>query len=832
MIALDWMYAACCYIGLELLAFVLVDVLAKSPLKEASTEHERRTIWLYESCGLLLLCILLYMLHHIPYILLTLTVITFVYTQVCGRADLGSFVANLRAHWENHLQHEESMKQIERQKQQQQQLQQQALGMAGLNHSTAAELNNVGAHNQDPSFAVNFPFFNKQGSLHYPPNATVVPGQDRPSYSMNPGYREAVKQSRGVYPVAGRNWNNAGNSFSSYTAFGANSFPMNSHSRGQVESFPPRIDSNERKSLLSNLQRRSLRHESPAGGLFARPLPSSSSSSSFKSKFMNVIGFRPSAPKPVGLVNNGQNMCFINSTLQCLARGPFIVECLTADAAKELEGTVAESELLSSLAEVLDILTIDPSSSDYKVFNASRFRKAVSLLNPTLVTQPGEPMRQQDVAEFLMWLLSTVHNILNKNRQALECDASGITNDERFSSPRLANLKLIYGDLNSKRIQDLKDQCRREIAVANGLENESYAEAIQRLSDLEWLTHKQTNDTVIDGLFTGQLVEAYHSLEHGHMSVALQAFNILPVPIAAPRFASGLVMLEDCFTNFCNIENLPDVPSGLSQHLRQDNGIFTGHANKEPLVQLSGAARRRNVGQGSTLGNTPVTRKPPHLSHLGGAYMPSPIHQSVLPSQPSSGSKSHPPPMSQTLLLSPSSSSPLGQNAAENSEFLDSNAFRTSTPIGCEAIIQKTAFAPRLQRRCLLRQLPECLIIQLMRFQYDQATRTPTKVNTSISVRLRNFNLRDVIYDTVTHRNDLTAQHGGYVYELYALCLHLGGNSTSHGHYVSYCLDGEKWYRMDDQDVMEVNMEYQLSTEEIRQNAYLLFYRKMNADAV
>ena len=350
------------------------------------------------------------------------------------------------------------------------------------------------------------------------------------------------------------------------------------------------------------------------------------------------------------------------------------------------------------------------------------------------------------------------------------------------------------------------------------------------MSDLEWLTHKQTNDTVIDGLFTGQLVEAYHSLEHGHISVALQAFNILPVPIAAPRFSSGLVMLEDCFTNFCNIENLSDVPAGIAQQLQhQDNGVVVGQANREPLIQLGGGARRRNVGHNTGLGGTPLTRKPPHLSHLAGGYMPSPIHQSVLPAQLGQD------PSSQPLLMSspPSSSPAFGQREKnDNLEFADNNNFRTSTPIGGEVPTQRSAFLSRLQRRCLLRQLPECLIIQLMRFRYDQAARIPTKVTTSVSIRLRSFNLRDVIYDTVTHRSDLTAHPGGYIYELYALCLHLGGNSTSHGHYVSYCLDGEKWYRMDDQDVVEVNMEYQLSTEEIRQNAYLLFYRKMNVDSV
>ncbi|XP_005109418.1 uncharacterized protein LOC101853973 [Aplysia californica] len=860
MAIVGWMYAAFYYIGLEFVAFVLVDVIVKAPLRDATNEQEKRTIWLYESVGLSVLCLLLYSLHHVPYLLLLLTGVTFVYTQLLGRTGLANVVANLRAHWENHLQHEENMKQIERQKQQQQQLQQQALGMAGLNHNTVAELNTFNGHNQQQGYGFNFPFFNKQGSLHYPPNATVVPGQDRPTYSMSPtsaSYHDAVKQSRGLYHHSGggatcgqisQNWNNVNSvpplESHQYIPSAATTMGRSQYDSG-VSSLHHSSDlAADRRSVLptANLQRRSLR-PNVGGKLLPRPLPSSSS---IKSKFMNVMGFGPSVPKPVGLVNNGQNMCFINSVVQCLARGPFLVECLTADAAKELECTVAESELLSSLAELLDILTVDPSCSDYKTFNASRFRKATSVLNPSLVTPPGEPMRQQDAAEFLMWLLATVHTILNKNRQALECDPSNLSNEDRFSSPWLAKLKLIYGDLNAHRIKELKDQCRREIAVANGLENESYAEAIQRLSDLEWLTHKQSNDTVVDGLFTGQLVEAYHSLGAGHISVNLQTFNVLPVPMSAPRQASGLVMLEDCFTTFCNIENLCEVmaqPASMAAGSMEQGDVNS--AGSPPLVNISNMPRRRNVGGvlgglGGSSG-TPVTRK--SLRLLQHQQEPSPIiHQAVSPSVAGYNAPSSLPhplniPFSPVVTLS------LGQQQQQHlnerlSDITTTTAatFRTSTPIGAggsEASCGVPAHpTSRLQRRCLLRQLPECLIIQLMRFRFDQVTKTPTKVNTSVSIRLRSFNLRDVIYDTVTQRSDLTAQSGGHVYELYGLCLHLGANSLSHGHYVSYTLDAGKWYRMDDQDVREVNMEYQLGTEEIRQNAYLLFYRRMSSDSV
>jgi len=58
-----------------------------------------------------------------------------------------------------------------------------------------------------------------------------------------------------------------------------------------------------------------------------------------------------------------------------------------------------------------------------------------------------------------------------------------------------------------------------QINAANGFQTNTYAEPIQRLSDLEWLSYKQENDSVIDNLFTGQLVTAYHNLRDNKISV-------------------------------------------------------------------------------------------------------------------------------------------------------------------------------------------------------------------------------------------------------------------------------------------------------------------------
>uniref|UniRef100_A0A0B7A0Q1 ubiquitinyl hydrolase 1 n=2 Tax=Arion vulgaris TaxID=1028688 RepID=A0A0B7A0Q1_9EUPU len=388
-----------------------------------------------------------------------------------------------------------------------------------------------------------------------------------------------------------------------------------------------------------------------------------------------------------------------------------------------------------------------------------------------------------------------------------------------FSSPRLAGLKLIYGDLTASRVHELKDQCKKDIAAANGLENESYAEAIQRLSDLEWLIYKQANDTLIDSLFTGQLVEAYYGVNHGSISVNLQTFNVLPVPIGDAVNFSGLVMLDDCFSRFCNIENLNEVSAN------GPDKVGFNSDQQQPTRHMSQVPRHTNVRH---VGAAPFTQHNFKLAQESGMnYLPSPIHPSAVPFQAVSSSTSGPF-ISHTYPISPPPQSFIRDNIANDSGFLD-NTFRTSTPVARDSVASQRQ--GKIQRRCLLRQLPECLIIQLMRFKYDPVAGAATKVTTSVSIRLRDFNLRDVIYDTVMQRSDMTAPNAGYVYELYGLCLHLGADITSHGHYVSYCLERGRWYRMDDQNVHEVNMEYQLNSEEIRQNAYILFYRRITTCA-
>ena len=182
--------------------------------------------------------------------------------------------------------------------------------------------------------------------------------------------------------------------------------------------------------------------------------------------------------------------------------------------------------------------------------------------------------------------------------------------------------------------------------------------------------------------------------------------------------------------------------------------------------------------------------------------------------------------LGQSTVVSPIHAPELDATRTLNDSGFHDHQFKTSTPIHGSPVsnIKLTDG----QRRSLLRQLPECLIVQLLRFRYQHGS--PHKVHRPVSIPLTNLDLTQLIVDNVMKREDLTALHASYKYELYGLCLHLGAESTSYGHYIAYskASTGE-WYRFSDEVVTSVNIEYELSTRQVRENSYLLFYRKVPA---
>ena len=293
--------------------------------------------------------------------------------------------------------------------------------------------------------------------------------------------------------------------------------------------------------------------------------------------------------------------------------------------------------------------------------------------------------------------------------------------------------------------------------MSSSLAGESSDESIQRLADLEWLTYKQSNNSIINHLFTGQLIEAQRCVACEHISVDIQTFNILPVPIVEPN-ASGLVYLEDCFDKFATIENLVG-----------SNGLNCARCKRRQQMSF--------------------------MKWESGNFSNSTLE----------------------TVMSPI---PRFRDKLNDSGFQD-NHYRTSTPI--RENLPKVPNSRKLtdgQKRSLLRQLPECLVIQLLRFTCENGR--VQKVHRRVSVPLINLDL-----SRYTYQEGIASDAESLTYNLYAMCVHTGANSTLCGHYLTYAQAcNDKWYKYDDENVTEVNMEYKLKTEEIGENAYLLFYKR------
>jgi len=114
-----------------------------------------------------------------------------------------------------------------------------------------------------------------------------------------------------------------------------------------------------------------------------------------------------------------------------------------------------------------------------------------------------------------------------------------------------------------------------------------------------------------------------------------------------------------------------------------------------------------------------------------------------------------------------------------------------------------------------------------MRFSYNQYAKQCQKVNSALSIPVKGLDLTNILFDSVTNREDMSAEQNLKKYDLYGLCCHLGAESANYGHYICYCLaENGIWYKFDDEVVTEVNIDYEITTRGIRENAYLLFYKK------
>jgi hypothetical protein len=139
-------------------------------------------------------------------------------------------------------------------------------------------------------------------------------------------------------------------------------------------------------------------------------------SSSLKTRFMSAFGISPQTPRPTGLLNHGQNICFVNSVIQCLTYTPRLSVCLNRDS-KTLKCNLRDARFVLVTNELVQNLAKMPDESSPKAVDHTAFREAASTIRGSVIVDPHKSKQhQQDSAEFLMWFLDVLHNALNAPR--------------------------------------------------------------------------------------------------------------------------------------------------------------------------------------------------------------------------------------------------------------------------------------------------------------------------------------------------------------------------------------------------------------------------------
>ena len=262
----------------------------------------------------------------------------------------------------------------------------------------------------------------------------------------------------------------------------------------------------------------------PASGVSSRnysvmsPLITSSLNSPWKSG--------PPKPVPPGMHNSG-NICFLNAILQCLARMTGFMELLTTfpDTDDDHYNT-----LVTSLISVIN----QCQNWNLSTVSTSEFLYVLAILAPHLVTNKaiGEYQSQQDAGEFLLWLLNRLHEIqLKVIQQQMTADT----------------------ELTITQLERRKENILMRLETVDSNDIQSYRDLLVQVSQFDYHAFELKSMSSIYNLCCGQLMEARECQHCKKMSVNLEYYTLLPIPVPTGHSTSSLT---DCFRLFSEVEDL------------------------------------------------------------------------------------------------------------------------------------------------------------------------------------------------------------------------------------------------------------------------------------